>query len=101
MGLVKAKLIKKENVYVHDRWFPSTKVCYICGCVQEHLTLADRTFTCKDCGHSEDRDVKAAKTMMVIGQMRNIFVPRESRDVKPVEIDTSRSVKQEDTTSLA
>lgn len=100
MGLVKTKLVRKENVYVHDRYFPSTKTCYVCGCIQENIKLKDRIFICSECDHSEDRDIKAAKTVMIIGQMRNRFVPRESRELTPVEMKTTSSMKQEDTTSL-
>ena len=96
MGLIKANLIKRENVFVHDRYFPSTKVCYNCGCINEEIELKDRIFECKDCGHKEDRDIKAAKTMMTIGQLRNKFLPRGSRDVKLVEKNVSSSMKQED-----
>lgn len=100
MGLVKAKLLKRENVYVHDRYFPSTKVCYVCGCIQDDIELKDRIFECKDCGHKEDRDIKAAKTMMVVGQLRNKFIPRDAREVKLVEKNIGSSMKQEDAQSL-
>ena len=32
-----------------DRWFPSSKTCSRCGCIQDSLTLADRVFHCNDC----------------------------------------------------
>ena len=43
-----------------DRWFPSTKLCSVCGCVNQHLTLRDRAWTCPDCGTTHQRDVNAA-----------------------------------------
>jgi putative transposase len=42
-----------------DRWFPSSRLCRFCGCINGDLTLADRTWTC-DCGAVLDRDLNAA-----------------------------------------
>jgi len=42
-----------------DRFFPSSKLCRFCGCINSDLTLADRTWTC-DCGAVHDRDLNAA-----------------------------------------
>ena len=43
-----------------DTWFPSTKLCSVCGGVNQHLTLRDRVWTCHDCGMTHKRDVNAA-----------------------------------------
>jgi len=51
------------EVIVADRWFPSSKMCRVCGVINEALTLKDRVFVCGDCGHTEDRDVHAAKNL--------------------------------------
>ena len=48
------------TVHVVSRWFPSSKLCRLCGVLNETLTLKDRVFVCGDCGHTEDRDVHAA-----------------------------------------
>jgi len=42
-----------------DRFFPSSKLCRFCGCINSDLTLADRTWNC-DCGAVLDRDQNAA-----------------------------------------
>lgn len=42
-----------------DRFFPSSKLCRFCGCINGDLTLADRVWTC-DCGAVLDRDQNAA-----------------------------------------
>ena len=39
--------------------FPSSKLCRFCGCINDGLTLADRTWTC-DCGAVLERDRNAA-----------------------------------------
>ena len=49
-----------------DRFFPSSKLCRMCGNKHAGLTLADRTFACSVCGHTEDRDVHAAKNLQTI-----------------------------------
>lgn len=42
-----------------DRFFPSSRLCSFCGCINNNLTLADREWTC-ECGASHNRDVNAA-----------------------------------------
>lgn len=42
-----------------DRFFPSSKLCRFCGCINSDLALADRIWTC-DCGAVLDRDQNAA-----------------------------------------
>jgi putative transposase len=82
MGLVKSKLKYNKNVFVIDKWFPSTKMCYMCGNINE-IALSDRVYKCS-CGLVEDRDVKAAKTIKHVGQCNGIYVPMESREFKSV-----------------
>lgn len=41
-------------------WFPSTKLCSACGCLNQHITLRDRVWTCEDCRTTHKRDVNAA-----------------------------------------
>ncbi|MEU4386923.1 RNA-guided endonuclease TnpB family protein [Promicromonospora sp. NPDC023805] len=48
------------QVVVADRWFPSSKTCSSCGSLRKDLTLKDRTFECRECGHVIDRDLNAA-----------------------------------------
>ena len=67
LGTLKSKLMSNPNVLIVDRFFPSTKMCPRCGAINEGITLSDRVFTC-GCGYSEDRDVKAAKTLLLAGE---------------------------------
>lgn len=50
------------GIVVADRFFPSSKLCRFCGCVNDKLTLADRLWTC-DCGVVHDRDFNASKNL--------------------------------------
>lgn len=43
-----------------ERWFPSTKLCWGCGSLNDNLTLKDREWTCPTCGQHHIRDVTAA-----------------------------------------
>lgn len=52
------------TVVVVDRWFPSSKMCSACGAIKTDLTLADRRWTCADCGAEHDRDLNAAKNIL-------------------------------------
>ena len=62
----KAKMHGKEVVKV-DRWFPSSKMCCVCGSVQESMPLSVRKWTCK-CGAIHDRDECAAINILAVGQ---------------------------------
>lgn len=67
LGTLKRKLEANPCVLVIDRSFPSTKMCPHCGAINEDITLSERVFSCK-CGYREDRDVKAAKTLLLAGE---------------------------------
>jgi putative transposase len=42
-----------------DRFYPSSKLCRVCGNIKEDLKLEDRIYIC-ECGHIEDRDLNAS-----------------------------------------
>ena len=54
----KCKLTGTE-LFVFDRFFPSSKMCNNCGCIFEGQTLNDRIYKCS-CGYEQDRDVNAS-----------------------------------------
>lgn len=43
-----------------DRFFPSSKMCSVCGHIHEGLSLKDRTWVCPKCGAVHDRDINAS-----------------------------------------
>lgn len=49
-----------QGIYKIDKWFPSSKTCRHCGCINKNLTLKDRVWVCPDCGEVIDRDTNAA-----------------------------------------
>lgn len=63
-GEIRRQLFYKSERYGSelveiDRFFPSSKLCRFCGCINGELTLADRIWAC-DCGAVLDRDQNAA-----------------------------------------
>lgn len=50
---------------VVDRWYPSSKTCSSCGHLLSSLSLGTRQWTCPDCGTRHDRDINAAKNILV------------------------------------
>lgn len=61
------KLIERGKQLVKiDKWFPSSKTCRFCGCVNTNLKLSDRVWTC-ECGAILNRDENAAINIMNIG----------------------------------
>jgi len=61
----KAKWYGREVIAV-DRWFPSSKLCSVCGGVRDKLPLHVRSWTC-GCGTVHDRDVNAARNILAAG----------------------------------
>ncbi|MGH3164685.1 MAG: zinc ribbon domain-containing protein [Trebonia sp.] len=52
-----------SELWIADRWYPSSKTCSGCGYVNSPLTLADRTWTCPECGAEHDRDENAGTNL--------------------------------------
>ena len=46
------------------RFFPSSKTCSVCGCIQEKMPLNVREWTCPECGAHHDRDINAATNLL-------------------------------------
>ena len=66
MIVYKAEMNDKTVVKV-DRYYPSSKTCSVCGRKNESLSLADRSWTCPECGTKHDRDVNAAVNILSEG----------------------------------
>ena len=59
----KAQMYGKQ-IYRVDRFFPSSKTCSVCGCIQDKMQLNVREWTCPDCGAHHDRDINAAQNLL-------------------------------------
>lgn len=77
-----------SELFVIDRWYPSSKTCSNCGATNNDLKLSDRTYRC-DCGLEIDRDLNAAINI------RNYYT------AKHAEIDACRQSHKTDRVSSA
>ena len=50
-----------------DKFYPSSKTCSNCGCVKDKLRLSERTYHCKECGFTIDRDLNASINILNAG----------------------------------
>lgn len=92
LGRIKSKLIKLNTTRVVNKWCPTTKLCPKCGKINSTNDLRDRTYLCESCGFTDDRDVKSAKVIRILGlQEAFLKVPTGRREVKPVELLSSVS----------
>jgi len=48
------------TLVIVDRFYPSSKTCSNCGTVKTKLSLSERTYRCRNCGTTIDRDLNAA-----------------------------------------
>jgi len=73
-----------------DRFFPSSKICHVCGTINDGLLLSDRLWQC-DCGAVLERDLNAAKNikyeaLRMIGRRSGFTETLNGRgeDVRPI-----------------
>ena len=59
-----------KEVYLIDRFYPSSKTCSCCGYKKQDLKLSDRFWTCPECGEHHDRDINAAMNILLEGQRK-------------------------------
>ncbi|MFB7182097.1 RNA-guided endonuclease InsQ/TnpB family protein [Streptomyces sp. NPDC056257] len=50
-----------------DRWFPSTRLCSVCGAIAGRMPLNVREWTCEGCGTTHERDRTAAVNLLAAG----------------------------------
>lgn len=78
-----------------DRWFPSTRLCSVCGAIAKTMPLHIREWTCEGCGTTHDRDGNAAINLLAAG----LAATACGADIRPQRESSSRSgrsvVKQE------
>jgi transposase len=88
LGSLKAAL-KNSGATVVKRFVPTTKECYVCGQLT-NTVLGSSIFKCHSCGHTEERDIKAAKTIL---QKGNIGVnPSSTPMMQVTHIDLNKPI---------
>ena len=63
-------LANGKQVVLIDRFYPSSKTCSCCGYKKKDLKLSDRFWTCPECGEHHDRDINAARNILLEGQRK-------------------------------
>jgi putative transposase len=63
-----------------DRWYPSSKTCSACRHTLDELRLDERQWKCPKCGTLHDRDVNAARNLLVEGLRQ--LAGRDDRDLR-------------------
>jgi putative transposase len=66
-----------RELIIADRFYPSSKLCSICGYKNNKLKLSDRYWTCPVCRTSHDRDANASINLYRVGLERPEFTPVE------------------------
>ena len=68
--LLEEKALRCHRTVVRvSRWFPSSRLCSVCGFNSGKKPLAVRSWTCTQCGITHDRDMNAARNILVEGRM--------------------------------
>jgi putative transposase len=63
-----------------DRWYASSKRCSICQHTLDELRLDQRQWTCPKCGACHDRDINAARNLLMEGLRQ--LAGRDDRDLR-------------------
>jgi len=66
-----------RELIIADRFYPSSKLCNVCGYKHKELKLSDRYWTCPECGTYHDRDMNASINLYKVGLERSEFKPVE------------------------
>ena len=70
------------------RFFPSSKTCGACRTVRLKLSLDERIYLCGSCGHTDDRDLNAARNLAAWGETElGIIEPTDSTDIQDGDRD--------------
>jgi putative transposase len=66
------------NVLVAPMFFPSSRLCNVCGNKNEELKLSDRVWVCENCETKLDRDLNAAINLanLIVANFVDKYVQR-------------------------
>ena len=67
-----------------DPWYPSSKRCSACGAVKEAMPLHVRQWACPECQVQHDRDVNAARNILMQATVGTMGSHAGGVDVRPV-----------------
>ena len=100
----KANWYNRKIVFI-GRFYPSSKRCNHCGCINKGLRLNDREWTCPNCGDIVDRDFNASLNILeeglrIIGssttELTLVDYPTMDDPIRNDLLKSSDRLKQED-----
>ena len=71
------------EVVFAPRFYPSSKLCSVCGLINEDLTLEEREWTC-ECGTHHDRDFNASINLMNFSTASSAGIQACGEGVRPL-----------------
>jgi transposase len=74
-----------------DQFYPSSKTCSVCNWKKTDLTLRDREWICPNCGTKHDRDLNAAKNILIWGKRTSSFGTNEYSRGDEVNLKSTKS----------
>lgn len=78
-----------KNLIQIGRFEPSSKICSVCGNINNDLKLSDREWTCKNCNIHHDRDINASKNIVKFAlQQQNLVYTGQGMSEVSVELPT-------------
>src|SRR5437660_2492303 len=75
-----------------DRWYPSSKTCSECRHTLDELRLDERQWRCPRCGFCHDRDINAARNLLLEGLRQQLA----GCDDRVLRVDAGDACPEED-----
>jgi putative transposase len=91
-------LWQRKRVGTIGRFFPSSKLCWTCGAINNALTLANREWDCAACGAHHDRDLNAARNIEREG-LRQLVAAGHAETENACGVDTRPPTEADDATA--
>lgn len=85
-----------KNLIRIGQFEPSSKVCSVCGNINNELKLSDREWSCKNCHTHHDRDVNASKNILKFAlQQQNLVYTGQDMSVESAELLVKTKTKKQ------
>jgi len=75
-----------RDVIEIDKWFPSSKLCSLCGFKNDELKLSDREWICPKCHTKHDRDKNASTNIENEGR-KILKIGLSSPELTPLKME--------------
>ncbi|MGW2838032.1 RNA-guided endonuclease InsQ/TnpB family protein [Streptomyces sp. NPDC001493] len=98
VGMLEYKAVRYGRTFARvDRFFPSSRLCSVCGVEDGPKPLNVRVWTCRGCGTIHDRDVNAGRNIRIEGSKvaagQAETVNARGAQVGPVPVPAQRATR--------